>query len=877
MNLRDALVPVLILLVFHIDINAQAIDRGPYLQCVTTQSIYIHWRTDSPTDSKVWYGDDPNNLNLTLLASGNREDHKILIPSLTPNTIYYYAVGDSNGQMAGGDSEHFFKASPNQNSTETIRAWILGNAGNDGDDQDDVRDGFYSFIGNQHVDLMLLLGDNAYEDGTDSEYHDSWFEDKYEDRLINSVMWSTFGNHDGGASDSDDESGPYYDIFNFPANGQAGGEPSGTEAYYSFDYGNIHFISINSYDIDRDVGEPMNEWVIDDLNSTTQDWIVAFFHYPPYTGNDNNSSDNHPKETDMRENFVPILEAAGVDLIVSAHHHSYQRSFFINGHHDVSSTWDETTMGLDMGDGRADGDGEYFKESGAEGTVYIVSGSAGGVGSDPAGYPAMFTSAQQLGSVYMEVTSLQMDVKFIDDNGNVDDYFTILKDTPPTVNITNPTDGDYFPAPETITVSATATDNNSVEKVEFYANDIPIGTDFSSPYSISWTIPDSGDYVVKAVAIDDVNFSATSTITIDVGDGTYCVKITNDDDDVEERPNGDMKLNSGDLELIKDSPHNQTVGMRFSGLNIPQGSVINAASIQFTCDKDDNINPCILNIFAEDSDNPSPFTSDDFDLTNRPKTSASVSWSPENWLNVGDSGPAQKTNDISSVIQEVVDRPGFDTDSPIVIIIEGSGKREAESHDGSVDGAPELCVNYSLGPLPVELLNFRAKVIDGSVKLTWATASEENNEYFTLERSTNGRDYQLIGIIPGNGTSEDVNNYTFYDKYPELGENYFRLKQTDFDGQTTNSKIVTVKIDDGKNIQVFPTIVENVLVVKRNGENLEESEIVIHDFTGRSFKFFNFEKNEVKKNLNLKDLSPGIYFVSIQEKDLIETFKIIKL
>ena len=306
-----------ILLPFSKNIDAQTVNRGPYLQMATTSSIYIHWRTNSSTDSKVWYGDDPNNLTSTLSIPGNRTDHVIHITGLASNTVYYYAVGNNSGQLEGGDADHYFKTSPFGNSNETVRAWVLGNAGNDSGDQEDVRDGFYNFIGDTNIDLMLLLGDNAYDDGTDSEYQDYWFDGIYQDHIINSVMYSTFGNHDGGASDSDEESGPYYEIFNFPKNAQAGGTASGTEAYYSFDYGNIHFLSINSYDIDRDVGEDMYDWVVSDLNSTNKNWIVAFFHYPPYTGNDNNSSDTHPKETDMRENFLPILEAAGVDLVLS--------------------------------------------------------------------------------------------------------------------------------------------------------------------------------------------------------------------------------------------------------------------------------------------------------------------------------------------------------------------------------------------------------------------------------------------------------------------------------------------------------------------------------------------------------------------------------
>jgi hypothetical protein len=882
MNSKAPLLALIFLLAICFKINAQSIDRGPYLQLVTTSSIFIHWRTDSQTDSKVWYGDDPANLNLTLTDPDNTTDHQINITGLSSNTTYYYAVGDSNGQMAGGDNDHYFKTSPNQNTTQTIRAWALGNAGNDHGDQRDVRDGFYDYIGNNHIDLLLLIGDNAYDDGKDSEYQESWFEDMYEDRLISSPMWSTFGNHDGGESDSDDESGPYYDIFNFPKNGQAGGVSSGTEAYYSFDYGNIHFISINSYDIDRDVGEPMYDWVVDDLDDTNQDWIVAFFHYPPYSGTGNNSSDTHPKETDMRENFISVLEAAGVDLVLSAHHHSYQRSFFINGHYDVSDTWDSNTMGIDMGDGKEDGDGAYSKEVGEIGTVYIVSGSAGGVGSDPDGYPAMYTSAQELGSVAIEVTDLQMDVKFIDDNGNIDDYFTIIKEAsgPPSVNITNPSDNDFYPDPETILITADATDEGgTVTQVEFFIDDVSIGTDSSSPYSMSWTIPETGSFEIKATATDDDGLSTSHIINIQVGEGLVCVQVDENSDDAEENnSNGSIKLNSGDLELSIDNSNEQTIGMRFNGLGIPQGAFINDAYIQFTVDKDENINPCVLDIYAEASDNAATFSNSNSDITGRPKTSASVSWSPADWENVGDSGPAQKTIDISPVIKEVVDRVGFTSGSSIVIIIEGTGKREAESRNGSTSGAPELCVDFSINePLPIELLSFNAKAMDEKIKLSWSTASEINNDFFTLERSADGRLFQKIEIIPGKGNSSEIIEYHYFDKNPERGLNYYRLKQTDFDGQFSYSKIVNAEIKTKNHFRVYPSKVSDFVTIEKNIDINEDLFIAIHDLTGRAIKSHHFPSQEKRIKLSLSGLLPGVYYLSLNNSKTKETFKIIKL
>ncbi len=701
-KLKGVLLAILMSVLIFVNALGQTIDRGPYLQTVTTESIFIKWRTDIPTNSKVWYGDSPSNLNLTLSSGVSVEDHEILIDGLNTNTTYFYAVGNSNGQMVGGDDSHYFKTTPDTSGIQTIRAWVLGDAGTANTDQRDVRDAYYNFIGEEHTDAILMLGDNAYTDGTQSEYQLAVFEDMYEEKLINSVMWSTFGNHDGNSSISTTQTGPYYEIFTFPKNGEAGGLPSETEAYYSFDYGNTHFISINSDDIDADPEGDMVQWLENDLNSTTQEWIVAFFHHPPYTGEGGNESDIKTSSTEMRENIVPVLEAGEVDLVLSGHTHAYQRSYLIRGHYDVSSTWDSNSMGIDLGDGRIDGDSPYFKERGNSGigTVYVVAGSSGKLYNDDYNYPAMSQNVEKLGSVAIEVNGLQMDVKFIDFEGIIQDYFTILKmEDPPFVNITYPSDQEYFPVPETITITADASDSNGIiTQVEFFIDNISIGTDVGEPYSIDWTIPVNGNYKIKAVATDNDGYFRSSIVEINVGVLEACFRVNSSNDDAEEKTDGSVSLTSGDLELVNDDS-DQTIGIRFKNLNIPQCSEINSAYIQFAVEGTDNINPCSLNIYAEASDNASTFNNDDWNLTSRPKTVATVVWSPEDWENIGNVGPNQRTVDIGPLIQEVVNRPGFSPNSSIVILIDGVGKRSAESYDGDQLLASELCIEYiSIGP-----------------------------------------------------------------------------------------------------------------------------------------------------------------------------------
>ncbi len=405
--------------------------RGPYLQQGTDSSIIIRWATDAPAQSLVWYGTAPDRLALSLTEMTITCNHKVKLSGLMPDQKYYYSVGTHAGVQQHGTEDCFFVTAPAKELApellRPIRIWVVGDAGRGNDVAALVRDGYRKFTGTRHTDLWLMLGDNAYESGTLDEYQRGVF-DMYPEFLRSSVLWTAIGNHDAGSANSLLQTGPYYELFCTPTCGEAGGVASGTAAYYSFDYGNIHFICLDSYGSDRSPAGAMFTWLAQDVASSNKDWNIAFWHHPPYTKG-SHDSDTEIELVEMRERALPILEEAGVDLVLGGHSHSYERSYLINGHYGFSDSFIEE-MKKDGGSGREDESGSYQKchPSSHGGTVYIVAGTSG-LADQVSAHAAMHTSLSIPGSLVLDVQVHRLDVKFIDERGEVRDYFTMKKTT----------------------------------------------------------------------------------------------------------------------------------------------------------------------------------------------------------------------------------------------------------------------------------------------------------------------------------------------------------------------------------------------------------------------------------------------------------------
>lgn len=399
--------------------------RGPYLQVGTSSSMILRWRTRRPSSSVVRYGAAPDQLKDKVEIKEKSIEHEVLIKGLKSRTQYFYSIGDGEEVLAGGDADHFFFTSPQSGSNGPVHAWIIGDSGTANANAKAVYNAYMKAKGDRYTDLWLMLGDNAYNSGTDKEYQRAVF-DLYDNLLPQTPLWSTRGNHERSAE-------VYYGIFNMPSDAQAGGVKSGTEAYYSFDYGNIHFICLDSYDTDRSASGDMFKWLKADLEATAQTFIVAYWHHPPYTKGSHDSdrdNDSGGRMRDMRETFLPLLEKGGVDLLFAGHSHCYERSYLINGHYGKSDTFNNS-MVVNKGDGKPRGDGPYEKpspeKSANKGAVYIVAGNGGKISGGKLNHPAMYLSLNELGSVILEAEGNRMDVRLIDYRGQVRDNFRITK------------------------------------------------------------------------------------------------------------------------------------------------------------------------------------------------------------------------------------------------------------------------------------------------------------------------------------------------------------------------------------------------------------------------------------------------------------------
>ncbi len=168
--------------------------------------------------------------------------------------------------------------------------------------------------------------------------------------------------------------------------------------------------------------------------------------------------------------------------------------------------------------------------------------------------------------------------------------------------------------------------------------------------------------------------------------------------------------------------------------------------------------------------------------------------------------------------------------------------------------------------LPVELVCFTGKAAENNTILSWQTASEQNNDYFQIEHSLDGRQFNSIGSVKSYGNSTDPQSYKFVHPNPSAGVHYYRLKQVDLDGKHKYSKTISINIDSDE-ISLFPNPTTGIVEIQ--GKNAEQPTIRLTDHIGR---FIKTQKLSDSRQIDLGSLPNGIYFVEI----LTDTQSIVK-
>lgn len=201
-----------------------------------------------------------------------------------------------------------------------------------------------------------------------------------------------------------------------------------------------------------------------------------------------------------------------------------------------------------------------------------------------------------------------------------------------------------------------------------------------------------------------------------------------------------------------------------------------------------------------------------------------------------------------------------------------NGNPGNDNSGGSVSAGPGGGTNNggiipnAFTPLPIELISFEGAIEYNKIKLTWTTATEIDNDYFTVERSADGINFNSIGNVDASGNSLSIKNYSLYDNKPFPTINYYRLKQTDFNGSYSFSKIISITTENESSYSIYPNPASTnesiyVLFEKNHTSTLE---ISIFDITGKLITTTLIkdltEDNQTKK-ITTGELAKGIYMV----------------
>jgi len=294
----------------------------PYLGQTTPSSVVVSWATDGSGAAEVRYSLDQSYGNVVLAASriyAGDHWHSATIEGLAPGMTYRYKVFIDGDDLTPWSEVTFTTAPETPTSLFTFMALGDSRPSTAGSPPSQGALDVAAEMERHAFDLALHTGDIVNsggicsgEDSAWSQYVRAYF-DLYRDRISEIPFYPCLGNHELSGGGCGYQS--YRDVYHLPQNA-----PSGAgEAYYAFDWGNAHFVALDTNQ-SYEVGSVQHDWLLADLQAASQPWRVVSFHHPAY------SSGAHGSTPGVQAHLVPVFETYGVDVVFSGHDHHYERT-----------------------------------------------------------------------------------------------------------------------------------------------------------------------------------------------------------------------------------------------------------------------------------------------------------------------------------------------------------------------------------------------------------------------------------------------------------------------------------------------------------------------------------------------------------------------
>ncbi len=669
--------------------------------------ITIGWNQISGTNPTVYYDTIDHGTDYNLYAFSKTVDREVTyrgmenkfvrLTGLVPDKAYYFVINDSEGTS----DRYWFKTAPDDLSRLSVIA------GGDSRTNREPRQRANLLVSKLKPHVVLFGGDFT-DDDTDIQWQD-WLDDWQLTTADDGRMFPIIpaqGNHESH--------NVIYNLFDTPSESY----------YYSTGFGDNLF---RVYTLNTEVSVSGNQltWLQNDLSENPDIiWKLAQYHKPMrphYSNKDENDA--------AYDAWAQLFFDNNVRLIVES------------DAHNVKVTWPIEPSLLP-------GNDEGFIVNDTYGSVYVGEGGWGA---------PLYDNDDDKSWTRNSGLFFQFKLFFIDDSkveirtiktdnaaevGEVsnDDPFTL----PENIDIWDPSNGsvvEVFPAPpmnrpdiefaeNTPNVYVNGDDlaldiqvideGNGIDGVTFYIDGNQEEVVNDPPYTFTHSYED-GKYIIDAVAADTEGLVDQTSITISVGIFTENgeVPVKNGQDDVEETEAGLTYFGSSDLEMVFDDydfdpdvPNGfQKIGLRFQNVFIPPGAVIDSAFIQFRSDETDDTFAEFI-VKAENTDNAIPFDDGGVSsVSGRTTFDETVYWAPPAWTETGVVGPAQKTSDVSELLQSIIDRDDWISGNDMVFIIEGTGVsltdedaiRVADSYEGKPSHPPTLVYTFNFDAQAVNI------------------------------------------------------------------------------------------------------------------------------------------------------------------------------